>query len=1215
MMWPKPGMLRGWRRAVDTDSSFATWDWKIGRRGLKTLDVREYRPLATPIEFRFYQRYANHPNRQSGIQFLTHYDTHQRFRVNKDYIDYMHWGREQGQARLPHRHQRVAFDFDDQLHPTRTGTLGAVGAFGDESYSDTEKEDSSCWWFSSQDPTFGRHPDLSATFDPNRRVFSHPEHWNKMFSKRRPGEGDIDLSVLPSRSLLGPLMSHSDTRGSTYFRVDNRGHSSGRVPGVNAPFLGEFDRKMMQAMSVPLNKDRTITGNDGRFSKTIMINEPRTHQALSAKTAGELCREIDRATNAVYSKLTVLESAQSGLTDYFCGGVNFEALGFDVQMAALLQERARTILATCHQGAASPSSSFLDSRLDLSSALTAGSAISSAEEREVAVLLRDASRYEDRAEDVLRQHACLIWRVYTASRPLMALTNGKCRGTGCGVSLYAKYCALKDASEFIFDGPNIGLTPYGGVTRLLARPETSLKYPGLAEFVMLTGTSLFAGDALRLGWSDLFTTVPDTSYHIKEWFDTTEHMHNDAVAWQLGHLLETCFKMRDAHTSAMERAAITSVRARWVEDAFADQQSVQQIMKSLSDIEQLPFDSPYNSQDESRCTPYTLSGVAAGVQRLGEHRLRYTLSPWDITPPEDEIALQHTSQMFKAYVLERHGSVDVVVSRNSEKVAAWNRQRQQEYKAYLNLKKAPHPRHVYARLEGCEGKIVDFDFVFSVEQKSASASNCDEPVATAMLDSLKRRVLAALGMPPDRTVELGWYLPTLDTCPIYSDEELLQVLHVDPGIEDPKAQLRYPPIYFILKRCSLYFSEWAYAVRHQLLLQSPFALRATFEMLQEVRGDGAAENVLGLEETLGTEFKYISRLMRRPDFYSIGVHTDKSAEQWERIREERRHNVHHSHRPTRPLPDFEMVFERNVEIDGHVFALRPRWSPRTLQEVEDSSIVSLRAPLSYDTDRTAPLYVAVQCAKADRLSGMLQDAGGLEVVSGLGEVDEDGKPRALPLQGDARVPTNVSFYEMARHPWEDTASSFRRDGFTEGSLEYFEAQYRSAERAVYDEEGRGVRNYWPSRSAVDGVSEDEEKDAQLLQERLFGPLKQAEASVEPWARNLRRNARAGTLDYRTEIASQEEKIYDDEYYRWFIQPGRHPNPSGLVSGSRKTTSAQGDGHEAELERIWRKVVGDESGCYYEATGGAGDEAEGGLAGAFDGDNEEGESVTNVEDVE
>ncbi|CCW69293.1 unnamed protein product [Phytomonas sp. Hart1] len=294
------------------------------RRDLKTLDVREYRPLGTPIEFRFYQRYTNHPNRQSGIQFLTHYNTHQRFRVKKDYIDYMNWGKEQGQARLPHRHQRVAFDFHDSLHPT----LG---------------DDENMEWFRTQDPTMGRHPDLSPSFDPNQKVFSHPEHWNKMFSKRRPGEGEIKLNVLDSQSLLGPLVTQTDTPSIAYFHTSTQAPSYGKVPGLNSPFLGEMDRQMMQAMSYSLNKYNTLTANDGRFSKTIFINDPKRDQCLSGKLAKHLNRVLDQTTNAVYSKLTVLTAAQSGRTEFFCGGLDLEEVGLGMSLAADLRARAREL--------------------------------------------------------------------------------------------------------------------------------------------------------------------------------------------------------------------------------------------------------------------------------------------------------------------------------------------------------------------------------------------------------------------------------------------------------------------------------------------------------------------------------------------------------------------------------------------------------------------------------------------------------------------------------------------------------------------------------------------------------------------------------------------------------------------------------------------------------------------------------------------------------
>lgn len=1111
------------------------------RRGLKTLDVREYKPLGTPIEFRFYQRYSNHPNRQSGIQFLTHYNTHQRFRVNKDFIDYFNWGKEQGQARLPHRWQRVAFDFDDALNPTRTDRAS--------------KE-----WFAGQDPSVSQHshPDLSTSFDPRKRLFSQPEHWNKFFSKRAAGEGDIRLDVVDSQSMLGPLVTQTDTQEMPYFKTETRGPTHGKVPGINMPFLGEFDRKMVQAMSRPMNKDRTITANEGRFSKTLFINDPARHQTLSASLAKDLNRELDRATTAVYSKLTVLQAAQSGRTDYFCGGVDTDTLGFDLAMAAMLRERAAAAL----------------------NKATTGSSEGKKADAAAMEMLRDADRHRDRADALLREHADLIWRVYTAQRPLMTLVNGKCRGTGCGVALSAKFCALKDTSEFVFEGPELGLTPYGGMTRLLARPETTLKYPGLAEFTVLTGTSLFAGDALRLGWTDLFTTLPDMAHHIKEWFDASEHMHNDAVAWQLGHLLETCFKMKQAHSSAMERAAMTPARARWVEDAFADQPSVEAIATTLGQMERLPLTDRHNTADVCMATPFTLGSVEEGIARLEAARLRYSLSPWDITAPEEEVAVRQASEIFTSYVLQRRGEVNLVVHRDAEKLRRWQAQREREYAAFTDLQFAPHPRHVYARLEGCEGTLVEFDFDFNSDADVARGGDGigggvagDGPgYHRRMLARLQAEVLRRMGQPAGRDVELGWYLPTLDTCPVHSDEELTAVLHADPGLEDATADLKYPPLYFIVKRNTLHLSEWAYAVKHQLLLQSPFALKASLAMLQEVRGDTAAAGVntddatavRSLAVTMAVEHRYHVRAMQRSDFYAVGQHTARSADEWEEVKEERRRSIHKTLQPTRPLPDFEAVFERDVEVDGHSFALRPRWSPRTLAEVTDESIASLRSPLSFDTDGVAPLCAVTHSGKADRLAGMIDDAGGLEVVTGLGEVDaESGRPRAAPLKGNARVPTNVNFYEMARHPWEGTASSWRRDGLTAGSKEYFEQQYQEAQRAVHDEEGRGVHSYWPSRAAVDGHSGEAAADT-LLQERLHDKVAAAEQGVEGWARTLRCKVADGKLRYRTEIASQQEKIYDDEYYRWFIEPGLHPNRSGLLLG-RKHGAGGGSQEDKELE--------------------------------------------------
>lgn len=1104
------------------------------KRSIKTLDVREYRPLSYPVEFRFYQRYTSHPNRQSGIQFLTHYNTHQRFRVTKDYIDYMLWGKEQGQARLPHRHQRVAFDFFDSLPPTK--------GEGEADPLDSTR------WFNSQDPSLFPHPDVDHSFDPYKKVFSNPEHWNRMFSKRRPGEGDIRLDAIDSNSLLGPLTTQTDTQDTSYFHTETRGPTHGRVPGLNTPFLGEMDQKMMQAMSSPLNKQHTLTTREGRFSKIVYLNESRRHQVLSTSLAKELNTELDKATNAVYSKLTVLEAAQSGETDFFCGGMDLERLGFDLRMCATLREQAVKEKASLpslvpQKRAAGASGGEEEVLSSLTSTLS-----------RIASLERDAIRHEDRADELLREHASLICRIQNAPRPFMTLVNGKCRGTGCGMALACKFCGLKDISEFIFDGPHIGLTPYGGMTRWLARPETSLKFPGLAEFVVLSGTSLFAGDLLRLGWSDLFTPLSNVGYHIQEWFDGTEHMHDDAVAWQLGHLLDTCFKMKDAHSSEMERCALTPVRARWIEDAFADQPDIASLMATLGEMEKLSYLDTANTLDRCRSSsPYTLSSVEEGVKLLDRHQLRYTLGPFDVSPPSAELKLkvQQASELFTSYVLERRGSVSVSVHKNRDTVKGWHAQREKEYEAYQNLLATPHPRHVYVRLEGCENIVVDFDFAFEMPGGVKESEQRRAGETSIVLDQLRRVALKRLGMPEDRELELGWYLPTLDCCRVNTDQELLIVLQNDTGIEDPRENLKYPPLYFIAKRTHLYLSEWAYAVKHQLLLSCPTALRSAWEMLMEVRGDGSEEAVKTLAETLSIEFKYISRCMRRPDFYRVGQYTTLPPEEWERIKKDQETNLHHSMLPTRPLPQWSEVFERHVELDGHYFSLRPRWEPRTLEEVKEEEVSAHRAALDFSKDGIVPLYPDTYYSKADRLEGMVQDAGGVEVIPGLGERDKDGNLVVEPLRTAASVPKNVNFYQMARHPWNDTQTSWRQNDFTEGSKAYFEAQYKAAEKSVYDERSKNSHvRYWPSQEATEGTGAGTEDNDKLLEERLWGPLKQAERGVEGWARDLRDKALEGKLDYKLEIATQQEKIYDDEYYRWFISPDHHPNPSGLLLGRR-----------------------------------------------------------------
>lgn len=1116
------------------------------RRFIKTLDVREYKPLGTPMEFKYYQRFTNHPNRQSGVQFLTHFNTHQRFQVRGNYIDYMNWGRENGDARLPHRHQRVAFDFYDKLHPTK-------GTFDSDLFPAMQQQQASS------------HPSMDGEYDPKKLIFSQPEHWNKLFSKRKPGEGKINVRPFESASRLVDMSGYTDLLDRDAFGVDNKPPNHGAVPGINRPFLGEQDPHMMQAMSRPLNEKNTVTENNGRFSKTLYLNNPQKHQVLNRALATDLERFVDIATNALHTKLVVLTAAQSGRTDAFCGGLDFHTLQHDLSLADASRKKAQTIL---EERATLEASSKEDTPL-------IGTKDDKLAKLDAAYhnLMEEASRYEERSDLTVRTNAALMWRIFTAPRPLMTLINGTCRGTGCGVALLSKYSSLRDSSEFVFDGPNRGITPFGGLTHLLARNETALKFPGLAEFVMLTGTSLFAGDVLRLGWSDLFSTVAGVDYHIKEWFDSTEHMHNDAIAWQLGHLLESLFQMKEHHSTALERCAITPERARWIEDAFADQPSVEAVLQTLSQMEALPTSDPHNNSTAATQIPFSLSSVSKGVSKLRDQGLGYSLAPWDITPLHDAPSEPTpAANVFTSYVLERRGNVHTVVHTDRNKLRKWREQRYAEYEAHQNVQRSLHRRQVYVRLEGCDGKIVDFEYQFDkqgcVEALSA-AQRCDDLVAgSAMLAQLKAKALEALGLASDRDVALGWYMPTLDTCPIHHDEDLFQVLINDPGVEDPSKFTNHPPVYFIMKRRTLHFSEWAFAVKHQLLLQSPFALKASFALLQEVRGDarlqaaeeaGNSNALLSVSDSLAAEYRFLTRTLRRPDFFAVGSLTERNEVFWNKQAEALETNIHLKENPVRPVRTFDQVFEKDVEIDGHHFSVRPRWFPRTLSEVDPQDIAKLALPLSFETERVTELDVPTYTAKRRRFNGMVQDVG-VEIVAGLGEVDSAGAARVPSLKSNATVPENVDFYRMARHPWLDTATSWRQDGFTEGSLEYFHAKYDEAQQQLHDQASQQQRRsseYWPTKDASEGVAPSEAEEAALLQDRYYDVLAEADKQVDQWARELRQKAEQGTLSRRTEVATAQEKIFDDQYYRWFIQPGLHPNPSGILAGKGRGRGAAG----------------------------------------------------------
>jgi hypothetical protein len=180
----------------------------------------------------------------------------------------------------------------------------------------------------------------SATFDPNEPVFNNPRQRNAMFTFRKPQEALIRLGRdFGSNSPLHDYVAAGTAPSERDFGVDRDAEPRGspvQVPGIHTPYLGEPDKKLMEAMAVPALRDgsagRTVCINAGRYSKSIYINAPDRGNVLRGRACRDLAVVLDMHTNGVRTKLVVLKAAQSGKTDAFCGGLDLQELAHNVRM-------------------------------------------------------------------------------------------------------------------------------------------------------------------------------------------------------------------------------------------------------------------------------------------------------------------------------------------------------------------------------------------------------------------------------------------------------------------------------------------------------------------------------------------------------------------------------------------------------------------------------------------------------------------------------------------------------------------------------------------------------------------------------------------------------------------------------------------------------------------------------------------------------------------
>lgn len=111
----------------------------------------------------------------------------------------------------------------------------------------------------------------------------------------------------------------------------------------------------------------------------------------------------------------------------------------------------------------------------------------------------------------------IIAEVRRMEKPVISAVNGVAAGAGIGIGLSADLVYASEKAKFVLAYGNIGLSPDGGATFMLAR---EIGYHRAME-LMLTGKALTPGDALELGLingiyghENLFEAVLETAQRV-----------------------------------------------------------------------------------------------------------------------------------------------------------------------------------------------------------------------------------------------------------------------------------------------------------------------------------------------------------------------------------------------------------------------------------------------------------------------------------------------------------------------------------------------------------------------------------------------------------------------------------------------------------------------------------------------------------------------------
>ena len=368
-------------------------------------------------------------------------------------------------------------------------------------------------------------------------------------------------------------------------------------------FLDEF--------SSPMNKTNTVMESCvAKHTRNYRINAPLHDNMLDRLTTNTLLTCIARSTHAIGRRITMVGAVQNGKTEWFSRGLPLSHFARKLRWVVSPPESPSKSVPSADAGQVdrlaealltqrnTPDEAAERSELAAQGALhghgeDAGGAIRmvNAAARQAAWLVRlDESlpthplsppdAVHTVATDV-RRTLCLIHALAKGESPTISFVNGKAHNVGAGIALFCNYAALRDEAELTYNGGSAGTTPIGGLLRLFRDEVVDIKYPGLGEYIMLTGDKLCSGDAKRLGWTAVHAP---TDIHLNErMLHDYMNMHGQGDYGNATRILHSAL-FNDADGLDADRCAVSATKAAWIREAFHQKKSVAEIKETLDRI-------------------------------------------------------------------------------------------------------------------------------------------------------------------------------------------------------------------------------------------------------------------------------------------------------------------------------------------------------------------------------------------------------------------------------------------------------------------------------------------------------------------------------------------------------------------------------------------------------------------------------------------------------